>query len=106
MSSHNVRNRILVPIREKLGLTVALTFQVLRRSHATRNQASPKVVQGHLGHASIVTTLGIYAQGIPASVKAMVEADESTVLGGNFLPVKQLPPSCPASLIDSWRMML
>ena len=62
MSSHNVRNRILVPIREKLGLTVPLAFQVLRRSHATRSQSSPTNVQGHLGHASISTTWEIYVK--------------------------------------------
>jgi integrase len=106
MSSHNVRNRVLVPIREKLGLTVPLTFQVLRRSHATRNQASPKDVQGHLGHASIVTTLGTYAQGIPASVKAMLEADEVAILRlpialpkgegkGNFLSSEAVAPELP-----------
>jgi integrase len=103
MSSHNVRNRVLVPVREKLGLTVPLTFQVLRRSHAARNQASPKDVQGHLGHASIVTTMGICAQGIPASVKAMVEADEVAILRlpialpkgegkGNFLLISEVAP--------------
>jgi integrase len=100
MSANNVRNRILVPISEKLGLTVPLTFQVLRRSHATRNQASPKDVQGHLVHASITTTLGIYAQTVPASVKAMVEADETAVLGGKFAPISEVAPEMPSESVS------
>jgi integrase len=76
ISAHNYRNRVLVPLAEKLGLTVPLTFQVLRRSHATRNQKTPKDAQAHLGHRSIVTTMNIYAQEIPASVKRMVARDE------------------------------
>ena len=54
ISAHNFRNRVLVPLREKLKLEVPLTFQVLRRSHATRNQGTPKDAQAHLGHKSIV----------------------------------------------------
>jgi len=34
----------------------------------------------HLGHRSIVTTMNIYAQEIPESVKQMVEEDEALVL--------------------------
>jgi integrase len=83
MRTHNFHNRVLVPLREQLGLSVPVTFQVLRRSHATRNQATPKDVQGHLGHSSIVTTLGVYSQEIPTSVKAMVEADEGAILSGS-----------------------
>jgi integrase len=79
MSAHNFRNRVLVPLSEKLELPT-VTFQVLRRSHATRNQAKSKDVQAHLGHKSIVTTLGIYTQEIPASVAAMVQADEDAIL--------------------------
>jgi integrase len=81
IASHNFRNRVLAPLREKLGLPVPLTFQVLRRSHATRNQKTPKDAQLHLGHKSIVTTMDVYAQEIPESVKRMVERDEADVLG-------------------------
>jgi integrase len=59
ISTHNFRNRVLVPLQEKLELTVPLTFQVLRRSHATRNQKTPKDAQSHLGHKSIVTTMDV-----------------------------------------------
>jgi len=79
MDSHNFNNRVMAPLRDKLKLSV-LTFQVLRRSHATRNQATPTDSQAHLGHKQITTTLGIYAQEVPATVKAMVAADEAAIL--------------------------
>jgi integrase len=80
ISAHNLHNRVLKPLRDKLGLSAPLTFQVLRRSHATRNQRRPKDAQTHLGHKSIVTTMNIYAQEIPASVRQMVAKDEAAVL--------------------------
>ena len=88
MSAHNFHNRVLRPLRKQLGLTVPLTFQVLRRSHATRNQGTPKAAQAHLGHKNITTTLNIYAQEVSASVKAMVTADESRILSakGSIAP--------------------
>lgn len=92
MSSHNFNNRVLVPVRDKLKLP-ALTFQVLRRSHATRNQATAKDAQSHLGHANITTTLGIYAQAVPASVKAMVERDEAAILSARGPIAPELCPS-------------
>jgi integrase len=71
-----------VPLQERLGLSVPLTFQVLRRSHATRNQQRLKDVQSHLGHKSIKTTGDIYVQEIPASVREMLmlASDEADVL--------------------------
>jgi integrase len=73
---------VLVPLQEKLGLTVPLTFQVLRRSHATRNQLRLKDVQSHLGHKkSITTTANVYAQAVPASVREMVATDEAECSG-------------------------
>ena len=92
MSAHNFSNRVLVPLRDKLKLP-ALTFQVLRRSHATRNQATPLGAQAHLGHANITTTLGIYAQAIPASVKAMVERDEAAILSARERVAPEMHPS-------------
>ena len=53
---------------------------MLRRSYATRNQKRAKDAQMHLGHRSIVTTMNIYAQEIPESVKQMVEEDEALLL--------------------------
>jgi integrase len=80
LSAHNVRNRVLEPLREKLKLDAPLTFQVLRRSFATRSQEHTKSLQSHLGHMNVSTTLGIYAQAIDASVRQMVVADEKAIL--------------------------
>jgi integrase len=92
MDAHNFNNRVMATLRDRLKLPV-LTFQVLRRSHATRNQATPRDAQAHLGHKQITTTLGIYAQEVPATVKAMVEADETAILSGRELIAPKLPPS-------------
>jgi integrase len=98
MSAHNFSNRVLVPVRDKLKLP-ALTFQILRRSHATRNQATPKDAQAHLGHKNITTTLGIYTQSIPASVKAMVARDEAVILSASEVIAPELHPSGKA---ENW----
>ena len=76
----NFRKRLLAKIQQDLGLNVPLTFQVLRRSHATRNQKTPKDAQAHLGHKTMTMTLGTYAQAIPDSVREMVERDERETL--------------------------
>ena len=78
---------------------------MLRRSHATRNQKRAKDAQMHLGHRSIVTTMNVYAQEIPESVKQMVEEDEALVLKAKqeqktrkprrHQPVKGQPPDAP-----------
>src|SRR5215469_13007803 len=93
ISSRNFRNRVLLPIQQKVNqelrrqgkpeLNAPLSFQVLRRSQATRNQRRLKDVQAHLGHRSILTTANIYAQEIPASVKEMVAADEAEIRNSN-----------------------
>jgi integrase len=76
----NFRKRVLARLEKDLKLTVPLTFQVLRRSHATRNQKTPKDSQAHLGHKTLTMTLGTYAQVIPESVRKMVERDERATL--------------------------
>ncbi len=52
------------------------TFQACRRSCATYLQRSGNVkdIQAHLRHAEASTTLGIYVQEIPESVRAAVES--------------------------------
>ena len=80
MSSHNIRNRVLEPLREKLKLSTPLTFQVLRRSFATRSQEHVKSLQSHLGHANVTTTLGVYVQQIDGAVRQMVGRDERQIL--------------------------
>lgn len=74
------QKRVLAKLQKNLELGVPLTFQVLRRSHATRNQKTPKDTQAHLGHKTLAMTLGTYAQAIPDSVREMVERDERETL--------------------------
>ena len=83
MRGGNFLRRQLKPIAISLGIDPHLvTFQVLRRSFATRNQkrGSLKDVQEHLRHARIETTGNVYVQAIPESVRSMVEADITDVL--------------------------
>jgi integrase len=82
MSANNIRNRVLEPLREKLGLKVPLTFQVLRRTLATQNQKRVKDIQVHLGHSTPATALGVYAQQIDSSVRQMVDRYERQILSG------------------------
>ncbi len=58
------------PIAKTLGITVPVTFQVLRRSCTTLNQknGSLKDVQVHMGHGSIETTGNVYMMEIPDSL--------------------------------------
>jgi integrase len=79
----NFLRRHVKPLALRLGIDPSLvTFQVLRRSFATRNQkrGSMKDVQEHLRHARIETTGNVYVQAIPESVRSMVEADITDVL--------------------------
>ena len=71
------------PIAKALGITVPVTFQVLRRSCTTRNQknGSLKDVQVHMGHGSIETTGNVYMMEIPDSVAQMVALDVTDVMG-------------------------
>ncbi len=70
------------PLARALGITVPVTFQVMRRSAATRNQknGSIKDVQAHMGHASVETTGNIYMQQVSDSVREMVENDVRDVM--------------------------
>jgi integrase len=69
----NLLNRVLYPLRDKLGIPV-LNFQVLRRSMATfaQHSGSIKDVQGHLRHRKPDTTASVYMQTVPESARAMV----------------------------------
>jgi site-specific recombinase XerD len=83
MRGGNFLRRRIKLIAISLGIDPhLLTFQVLRRSFATRNQkrASMKDVQEHLRHARIETTGNVCVQAIPESVRSMVEADITDVL--------------------------
>jgi integrase len=69
----NYRNRVLKPLAEALELP-KLTFQVLRRTMATRaqNLGSVKDIQSHLRHSRADTTANEYMQELPESVQQMV----------------------------------
>jgi integrase len=68
----NFRYRVLKPLQEALELP-KLTFQVLRRTIATRAQklGSVKDVQSHLRHSRADTTANEYMQELPESVQQM-----------------------------------
>jgi integrase len=69
----NYRNRVLKPLAEALELP-KLTFQVLRRTMATRaqNLGSVKDIQSHLRHSRADTTANEYMQELPESVQQRV----------------------------------
>ena len=73
--------RRLKPLAAKLGVQ-NLTFQSLRRTFATlmQGKGTPKDAQTQLRHKDILTTLNIYTQPIPESVKRSVEALDSELL--------------------------
>ena len=72
MDTGNYRNRILIPLAEKLGLP-KLNFQVLRRTMATlaQRKGSVKDIQAHLRHSKADTT----AQRVHAGVAGECWAD-------------------------------
>jgi len=60
---------------------VPVTFQILRRTFATNAQGgNPKDVQAHLRHAAIGTTMNVYTQAIPESVRRLVNAVADDVM--------------------------
>jgi integrase len=66
--------RNVKPVAESLGIK-RVNFQILRRSFATHAQRfSPhaKDVQTHLRHQDIATTLDVYTQPVPESVRSLV----------------------------------
>jgi len=85
LDTKNYRNRVLMPLAEKLGVP-KVNFQVLRRTMATQAQSmgSVKDIQAHLRHAKADTTANEYMQELPESVKTMVESVYAMIKkGGN-----------------------
>ncbi len=88
----NYLNQVLKPAAERarrravtsgasvsLGFLEAISHQMFRRTCATYMQkvGNIKDIQAHLRHASASTTIGVYVQEIPASVRrAVAELDE------------------------------
>lgn len=71
----NFRHRALGPAAERAGVD-GVTFQAMRRTCATMLAAhgTVKDVQAHLRHAQASTTLGVYVQAVPESVRKAVNA--------------------------------
>jgi len=74
--------RFLAPLAKKNGIE-GLTFQCLRRTFATQFQkhGTVKDAQTQLRHSDAGTTMNIYTQEIPSSVKAAVEALDQKLCG-------------------------
>jgi integrase len=85
LDTKNYRNRVLMPLAEKLGVP-KVNFQILRRTMATQAQSmgSVKDIQAHLRHAKADTTANEYMQKLPESVKTMVGSVYAMIKkGGN-----------------------
>jgi integrase len=76
--AHNYLRRHLKPLAAGLGVP-NLTFQSLRRTFATlmQGKGTPKDAQTQLRHKDVLTTMNVYTQPIPESVKRSVEALDS-----------------------------
>ena len=83
MRPENWLRRRVKPFATAAGITVAVNFQVMRRTFATNAQGhgNPKDVQTHLRHTDIGTTLNEYTQSIPESVRKLVNAVTDEVVG-------------------------
>ena len=92
MHLDNYRKRTFGPALKAAGLA-GVTFQQCRRTCGTLmlngKHGNLKDVQGHLRHAQASTTLGIYVQSIPESVRAAVQSLDAAIFG---------PPASQASL--------
>jgi integrase len=70
----------LQSVAKQIGVTVPVTFQVLRRSFVTRHRNELKDAGAVVGHANYATTTAnVYAQSVEASVIAMLEEDERRI---------------------------
>jgi integrase len=78
----NYREKMFKPALKAAGLG-HITFQMCRRSCGTYMQehGGPKDVQGHLRHAQASTTMDVYIQVIPESVRKAVESLDATLFG-------------------------
>jgi integrase len=105
MDTGNYRNRILIPLAEKLGLP-KLNFQVLRRTMATlaQGKGSAQDIQAHLRHSKADTTANEYMQELPESVGRMVESmyeelmDRKTAGSVDLLPNAANEDGSPAAM--------
>jgi integrase len=70
----------------------SVNFQAFRRTCATwfQKHGTAKDIQAHLRHATPMTTLGVYVQEIPESVRQAVEALDKTLFENATRPVGRL----------------
>ena len=82
LDTHVYLQRVLQPAARRAGID-GLTFQALRRTFATHVQGlgTVKDAQAQLRHAKASTTLNVYAQSIPETVMATVEALDRKLCG-------------------------
>ncbi len=94
MRPENWLRRRIKPLARAADITVPANFRVLRRTFATNAQGhgNPKDVQAYLRRTDIVTTLDVYTQSIPESVRKLVNAVTDEVVG------KSAAESWPAEL--------
>jgi len=81
MDPSNFIDRVIRPAVVRAKISVSATFQVMRRTTATKQQAhgGPKSVQGQLRHSTVQTTFEFYAQKIDSDQQAMVDSDWAEV---------------------------
>jgi len=81
MDPSNFIDRVIRPAAVRAKISVSATFQVMRRTTATKQQAhgGPKSVQGQLRHSTVQTTFEFYAQKIDSDQQAMVDSDWAEV---------------------------
>lgn len=93
MRPENWLRRRIKPIAAKLGISVPVNFQVLRRTFATNAQGygNPKDVQAHLRHTDIATTLDVYTQTVPESVRKLVNSVTQDVMTAEPPPAIEEP---------------
>jgi integrase len=94
MRPENWLRRRIKPIATKLAITVPVNFQVLRRTFATNAQGhdgSLKDVQSHLRHTDIATTLDVYTQTVPESVRRLVNAVTHDVMTAERPSIEEPP---------------
>ena len=77
MDPSNFIDRVIRPAAERAQIEAPATFQVMRRTTATKQQrhGGVKSVQGQLRHSTVQTTFELYAQGVPADQQEMVDSD-------------------------------
>jgi len=78
----NWLRRRIKPVAKKLGITVPVHFQILRRTFATQAQGlgSPKDLQTHLRHSTIATAQEHYVQPVEASTRRLVNRVAHSVM--------------------------